>query len=437
MDTTASIITIFRLALQIKKLVEEVRQYDENAQKLSERLDTFRTIVQHAGTQYGQEEESKHTISEQQMRQAIRTILSRCAGDLRKFKKRLAVLVSRGNWASRAWTQQTAAPDLARIDKSLSDHQRDIESLSSLLLELVPIVLLFQYEKDPNISIRIRTGQMRDTQKQILDLLRRLTNTPSDNLSPSISSGDTDANTNSLISQLTTLVGGPDPIAGQEEGGDDETTETLGVEQETTGHPGSEYNHNGALLLGAIHDGNQKDFSSLLQDDKTSLRVVDEQDQTPLLLAAHLGNKDMVEAIMACDNPPSADNPNEPADHRRIDYKATDSLGRTALHYCAEFGMHDEAITLLDHGVDINALDKLDHPPMYYAIKFRQYDAVKLLLAKGATRHSEWPLESTSHQIKMLLEEGSGSGESTTASASNFDSILHGWRLQSPHSLLR
>ncbi|KAL8897008.1 MAG: hypothetical protein Q9192_002789 [Flavoplaca navasiana] len=394
MDTAASIITICRLALQIKTLVEEVRQYDENAQKLSERLDTLRTIVQHAGTQYGQEEEFQYTISEQQMRQAIRSILSRCHSDLQNFNRRLGVLVRRGNWASKAWTQQTAAPDLARIDKSLSDHQRDIGSLSSLLLE-------------------IRTGQIRDTQRQILDLLRRLTNTPGDEISPSISNGDTDASTNSLISRLTTLVGEADPTAGQEEG-DNDTTETLGVEQEPTGHPDSEYNDNGILLLGAIHNGNKEDFSSLLQDDKTSLLVVDEQDQTPLLLAAHLGNKYMVEAILACDSS-SADNPIKPANHRRIDYKATDNLGRTVLHYCAEFGMHDEADMLLDHCVDINALDKSDHPPMYYAIKLRQYEAVKLLLEKRAARDFEWPPESTSHEIKMLFEEVSDTGESTNS----------------------
>ncbi|KAL8882150.1 MAG: hypothetical protein Q9198_000801 [Flavoplaca austrocitrina] len=414
MDTAASIITICRLALQIKTLVEEIRQYDENAQKLSERLDTLRTIVQHAGTQYGQEEGSQYTISEQQMRQAIRSILSRCHSDLQKFNRRLGVLVRRGNWASKAWAQQTAAPDLARIDKSLSDHQRDIGSLSSLLLESVPNVLLLRYEKNPNITFRIRTGQIRDTQNQILGLLRRLTNTPYDVISPSISNGDTDASTNSLISRLTTLVGEADPTAGQEEG-DNDTTETLGVEQEPTGHPKSEYNDNGALLLGAIHDGNKKDFSSLLQDDKTSLRVVDEQDQTPLLLAAHLGNKDMVEAIMACDDSSSADNPNKPPNYRRIDYKVTDNLGRTVLHYCAEFGMHDEVDMLLDHCVDINALDKSDHPPMYYAIKLRQYEAVKLLLEKGAARDFEWPPESTSHEIKMLFEEGSDSGESTNS----------------------
>lgn len=247
-----------------------------------------------------------------------------------------------------------------------------------------------------------------------MGLLQRLTNTPNDEISPTISNGDTDATTNSLISRLTTLVGGADLIAGQEEGYND-TTETLGPEQEPTGHPDSEYNDNGALLLGAIHNGNKKDFSSLLQDDKTSLRVVDEQDQTPLLLAAHLGNKDMVKAIMACDDSSSADDPHKPPNHRRIDYKVTDNLGRTVLHYCAEFGMHDEADMLLDHCADINALDKCDHPPMYYAIKLRQYEAVKLLLNKGAARDFEWPPESTSHEIKMLFEEGSDSGESTTA----------------------
>lgn len=78
------------------------------------------------------------------MRQAIRSILTRCESDLQRFKRRLVVLVSRGNWASKAWTQQTAAPDLARIDKSLSDHQRDIGSLSSLLLESVPNILSYR-----------------------------------------------------------------------------------------------------------------------------------------------------------------------------------------------------------------------------------------------------------------------------------------------------
>ncbi|KAL8927672.1 MAG: hypothetical protein Q9172_001232 [Xanthocarpia lactea] len=396
MDTAASIITICRLALQIKTLVEEVRQYDENAQKLSDRLDTLRTIVQHAGTQYGQEEESLYTISEQQMRQAIRRILSRCAGDLQKFKNRLGVLVSRGNWASKAWTQQTAAPDLARIDKSLSDHQRDIGSLSSLLLE-------------------IRTGQIRDTQRQILELLRRLTNTPSDDIPPSITSGDT----NAVISRLTTLVGGPDPIDGQH-GGDIDSTETFVGAQKQSGGSGPEYKDNGALLLEAIQEGHREEFASLLQNCETSLRVVDEQDQTALLLAAHLGNKSMVEAIMACIDSSSADNPNEPAEHRTIDYQATDSLGRTVLHYCAEFGMHEEANMMLDHGVDINSADKSGHPPIYYGIKFRQYDAVKLLLDEGADRDFEWPPESTSHEIKILFEEGgSDSSESTTAPTSD------------------
>ena len=249
-------------------------------------------------------------------------------------------------------------------------------------------------------------------------MLRRLTNTPSGDIPPSLTSGNTDANTDAVISRLTTLVGGPDPIEGQY-GGDLDSTETFVGGQEPTGESGPEYDDNGALLLEAIRKGHQEEFTSILQNCKTSLRVVDEQDQTALLLAAHLGNKSMVKAIMACADSSSAYNPNEPADHRRIDYQATDSLGRTVLQYCAEFGMHDEANVMLDHGVDINATDKSGHPPMYYAIKFRQYDAVKLLLDKGAARDFEWPPESTSHEIKMLFEEGSDSIESTTAHTSD------------------
>lgn len=123
--------------MQIKTLVEKVRQHDENAQKLVVRLDTLRSIVKNAGTQYGQEEDSLYPLPEQQIRQAIRKVLVPCEIDLKKFKKSLSVLVSRGNWVSKAWRQQNAAPDLARIDKSLSEHQRDIGSLGSLLLASV------------------------------------------------------------------------------------------------------------------------------------------------------------------------------------------------------------------------------------------------------------------------------------------------------------
>ncbi|KAL8755335.1 MAG: hypothetical protein Q9199_003714 [Rusavskia elegans] len=375
MDTTASIITIYNLAVQITALVEKVRHHDENVQKLVVRLDTLRSIVENAGTQYGQEEDSLYPLPEQQIRQAIRKVLVPCENDLKKFKKSLSVLVSRGNWVSKAWRQQNAAPDLARIDKSLSDHQRDLGSLGSLLLEL--------------------------------------TNTPIDDIPPSITSGDTDANTNLLISRLTTLIGEPNSAEDRSEGNID-TIEALVGEEKPTRHTDFEYITNGTLLLEAIQQGKKEEFDSLLQNSETSFQVVDGQDQTPLLLAAHLGKASMVRSILSCGTLLSAGNHNQANDHRRIDLDATDSLGRTVLHYCAEFGMCDEAGIILDHGVNVNTLDKSDHPPMYYAVKARKYYAVKLLLDRGATTDFDWPPESTSHEIEELLKNGPDNGESTT-----------------------
>lgn len=144
--------------------------------------------------------------------------------------------------------------------------------------------------------------------------------------------------------------------------------------------------------------------------------MVNGQDQTPLLLAAHLGKASMVKSILSHGTASSAGNHNQANDHHRIDLDATDSLGRTVLHYCAEFGMCDAAGIILDHGVNVNVntLDKSDHPPAYYAIKARQYYAVKLLLDRGASRDFDRPPESTSHEIEELLKNGPANGESTT-----------------------
>ena len=244
---------------------------------------------------------------------------------------------------------------------------------------------------------------------QILVILQTLTDTALNDI--------TVADTNSLLSRATTLIVDAESAEGRGDGKSNKDTKQLvgGLASEED----SEYRNNGMRLMKAIDQRDGEDFNSLLQNHTTSLQAVDDQGQTPLLLAAHLGKKSMVTSILSCGTLSSAGNHNQIHDHRKIDLGATDALGRTVLHYCAEFGMCEAARIVLDHGVNINTPDKSQHPPMYYAIKTREYNAVKLLLDKVATRDFDWPPESTSHEIQELLRSASGTGESTAAPSNN------------------
>ena len=185
----------------------------------------------------------------------------------------------------------------------------------------------------------------------------------------------------------------------------------------------------GKLLLESIDDGDHNAFQSLLSDSATSLNERDARGRTPLLLAVHLDKADMVKQLLSnadhngCSSivasaAPSEDQPtvceSEQVSHRAVDFSVTDGLGRSALHYCAEFGMCDEACVFLDHGVDINARDNSDYPPAYYAIKNRKYHATKLLLSKGAAMDFTTPTP-TSHEIEELLEKASSGRDLTLA----------------------
>ena len=164
------------------------------------------------------------------------------------------------------------------------------------------------------------------------------------------------------------------------------------------------------MLLKAIEEGDKDTFESLLWNEETSLAEKDAKQRNPLLLAAHLDKNSMVKDILDSDA--------EKGNQQEIDFTATDSAGRTALHYCAEFGMDGEIRILLDHDVNIDARDHDDRPPAYYAVKYRRYKVVKLLLERGASTDFDRAIpEGISQEIQELLEKASENG--TSASGSN------------------
>ena len=138
---SVNIITIvsstWTLALNVKRLVQSVRDRDEIAKELEDKMDTLTTILGQANNVYGSEESQTYSPSEEQIRQAVRKVLIRCHNDLKRLEATLNKFLSHGNWVSVAWKQQVAAPTLVRFNKSISERQQHLSMLLQLLQGLV------------------------------------------------------------------------------------------------------------------------------------------------------------------------------------------------------------------------------------------------------------------------------------------------------------
>ena len=258
---------------------------------------------------------------------------------------------------------------------------------------------------------------MQERQTQIHGMLQRLTYQSAIHAQVDLTGGDEIADTDSMILQVTSA------LIGQAESGDMEdtasNTNTLVEAEESASQNYPESNANGTLLLKAIQDGDNDKFESLLQDGCTSFNEKDIRERTPLLLAAHLGKVEMMKRLLANCTKTASNDSGEKAtsSHCDIDLSAIDNLGRTALHYCAEFDICDAAGILIDRGINVNARDNGDFPPAYYAVKNRKYNAVQTLLSRGATTDFTWP-KPTSAEIEKLLEKASSKDRSVSVSSS-------------------
>ncbi|KAL6719778.1 hypothetical protein ACLMJK_001699 [Lecanora helva] len=196
----------------------------------------------------------------------------------------------------------------------------------------------------------------------------------------------------------------------------------------------------GKELLEAIKI-NSKEIPALL-DSNASLEEKDDRGRTPLLLAASLGQDEIMKRLITHGaNVHAVDNDQATALHiaakklgTRESYRSVMSLllksrtashvktvnsgtaininsfdksGRTPLHYCtisrcAEDDMEEVAKDFITQKADINAKDKNKRPPIYYAVDSRRYSVVKLLLERGAVLDFERP--GTSPEIGRLLD---------------------------------
>ncbi|KAL8783688.1 MAG: hypothetical protein Q9195_009313 [Heterodermia aff. obscurata] len=404
-EVVASIVPIVSsacdVALNIKDLIRDVKQYDEKMKDLEEKLDTLKSILTSAQDAYGQNESGSYSPRERDIRKTIENVVLGCDNDLKRYDAKLKRLLARGNWASLAWKQRFIAPDLAKIGKSLSDRQQRLHILVQLLqgLELRELILI----------------------------VRGLDNTDPDQGHLNTNSEDQNHDADSLTQQATSLISAA-------ELGDHQETETPPDDEEPQSPELAESIANGFSLLDAIeNEDNENTFESLLSNKKTSLVEKDDEDRTPLLLAASLDRKDMVKMILddnasgensaqSVEIPPTGDDSSsrdtEIGDWRKIDFTTTDNIGRSVLHYFMEFGMDYATRIVLDNEVNIDARDNNNRPPAYYAVKNRKSRVLKLLLDKGAsTEFDRATTIGTSRSIEDLLEKFSGNGRSGLGSS--------------------
>jgi ankyrin repeat protein len=125
-------------------------------------------------------------------------------------------------------------------------------------------------------------------------------------------------------------------------------------------------------LCGEIHDaatkGDLEKVKALLKDNPKLVSSRDATGETPLILAAYYGHKDVVDFLLA----------------NKADVDTRDNKGVTALHSAAVNGFQDVAEALLAHSADINARDNHGMTPLHYAAFFGRKNVAELLLASKA-----------------------------------------------------
>jgi ankyrin repeat protein len=122
-----------------------------------------------------------------------------------------------------------------------------------------------------------------------------------------------------------------------------------------------------AVLRGAIKSGDAAQIEKSLRDDTSLLESKDEQNRTPLILAAMSKHRESAEVLLA----------------NNASVNAKDMFGRTALHWAALIGAPEVAGVLLAHKADIAAKDQGGARPLHLAARNGYLEVVKVLITHG------------------------------------------------------
>jgi Ankyrin repeats (3 copies)/Ankyrin repeat len=129
--------------------------------------------------------------------------------------------------------------------------------------------------------------------------------------------------------------------------------------------------------------------------------LLNKDDATPLLLAAAVGNQNIVEFLI--EQGANVNHVAQRGDHailqaakaghphivqvlvaKKADVNHTDEEGRSALHYAVGAGHVETVRTLLEHGAEPNTVDRHQCSPAHVAAQNSQQACLLLLIGKGA-----------------------------------------------------
>jgi cytohesin len=161
-------------------------------------------------------------------------------------------------------------------------------------------------------------------------------------------------------------------------------------------------------LFTAIQAGDLDQTKTILETNPKSANSRDESGDTPLILAARMGNKDLCEVLIA----------------GGAVLEAQGQHG-TALHEAAIGNHKDIAELLVNRGANVNSRDKSGNTPLYYASTFGQgrkrtnkndWDIARLLVSRGANVNTkpgsdDTPLHSAAlyapeEIVRLFLDNG-------------------------------
>ena len=127
-------------------------------------------------------------------------------------------------------------------------------------------------------------------------------------------------------------------------------------------------NWNISAFRGAIQSGDVNEVKKLLKDDSSLIESKDEQNRTPLILAAMSNRGPVVELLLS----------------HKADINAKDMFGRTALDWTALVGAKDAAQVLADNKADLTAKADGGATPLHFAARNGFQGVAEVLVAHGA-----------------------------------------------------
>jgi ankyrin repeat protein len=157
-------------------------------------------------------------------------------------------------------------------------------------------------------------------------------------------------------------------------------------------------NWNTSAFRGAIQSGDVNEVEKLLKEDASLIDIKDEQNRTPLILAAMANRGPVVELLLS----------------HKADINAQDMFGRTALDWTAQVGAKDAAQVLADNKADFTAEAEGRATLLHYTARNGFLGVAEVLVAHGADVNATDEKGNTPLQwVEAELRAGPPAGQGT------------------------